>query len=162
MILITIKDLVTGLARNPEFTAEKAHRLAFQQASHEPKALVHHRTLFPRHRHFPPAIAGGKCHPSVRYELSPMSRAAHPLSQPLLAIARASPRAMPRRVRMVSENGRSHRREEITDRATLTLSRLPICAYVSPVHWRERRDLPSRHRRSKRRGPVPSVRAPPE
>src|SRR5258708_39586505 len=54
-----------------------AHLLAFQQASHKPKALLHHRTLFPRHRQFPPAIAGGNCYPCVRYELSPMSRAAH-------------------------------------------------------------------------------------
>src|SRR5579883_1663219 len=77
MVLVAIEDFVAGFARDAELTTRKAHRLAFQQTGHKPKALVHHRTLFPRHRHFPPAIAGGKCYPCVRYELAPMSRAAH-------------------------------------------------------------------------------------
>jgi hypothetical protein len=41
------------------------------------QALLHHRTRFPRHQHLPPT-KGEKCYPCVRYEVSPMSRAAHP------------------------------------------------------------------------------------
>src|SRR5438552_9242307 len=77
MLLVAVENLVASLARYAELATQMAHLLAFQQASHKPKALLHHRTLFPRHRQFPPAIAGGNCYPCVRYELSPMSRVAH-------------------------------------------------------------------------------------
>src|SRR2546421_10112339 len=74
MLLVAVENLVASLARYAELATQMAHLLAFQQASHKSKALLHHRTLFPRHRQFPPAIAGGNCYPCVRYELSPMSR----------------------------------------------------------------------------------------
>src|ERR1700688_2249299 len=74
MLLVALEDLVPRLAGDAELAAQKAHLLAFQAASHETQALVHNRTLFPRHRHFPPAIAGGKCYPCLRYKTSPMSR----------------------------------------------------------------------------------------
>jgi hypothetical protein len=38
-------------------------------------ALVHDRTLLPGHQHLPPKSE--KCYPCVRYDLSPMSQAAH-------------------------------------------------------------------------------------
>jgi hypothetical protein len=37
--------LLAGLAGNAELSTEKAHRLAFQQASHEPKALLKNERL---------------------------------------------------------------------------------------------------------------------
>src|ERR1700690_4096255 len=77
MLPVAIEDLVAGLARDPELPTQMAHLLAFQQANHETQALVHHRTRFPRHRHLPPAIAGGRCYPCVRYKTSPMSRVGH-------------------------------------------------------------------------------------
>ena len=45
-------------------------------ASRKPKPFVHHRTLLPRHPHFPPK-KGKKCNPCVRYDLLPMFRVAH-------------------------------------------------------------------------------------
>ena len=50
--------------------------LALQQPGDKAKAFFHHRTRFPRHPHLPPAKSE-KCNPCVRYEMSPMSRAAH-------------------------------------------------------------------------------------
>src|SRR6202020_2383331 len=76
VILIAIEDLVTGLARDAELPANLAHRLALQKSGDKPKTLVHNRTLLPGHRHLPPGMPGGRCHPCVRYKLSPMSRAA--------------------------------------------------------------------------------------
>jgi hypothetical protein len=72
--LISIEDLVAGLARDAELPTDIGHRFAVEQFRHEPQALVHQRTLLPRHRHLPPR--SGKCYPCVRYDVSPMSRAA--------------------------------------------------------------------------------------
>ena len=74
-LLIAIEDLVAGLAGDAELPADVAHRFAVQQPGHEPQALVHHRTLLPRHRHLP--LEGGKCYPCVRYDVLPISQAAH-------------------------------------------------------------------------------------
>src|SRR5207248_11298279 len=71
---IALEDLIAGLARDAELPTHLGHRLAIQEPSDETKALFHYRTRFPRHRHLPPE--SGKCHPCVRYEMSPMSRAA--------------------------------------------------------------------------------------
>jgi hypothetical protein len=53
LILITSEDLVAGLAGDPKLPAHLAHRFAVQQPGHKPQALVHRRTLLPRHRHLP-------------------------------------------------------------------------------------------------------------
>jgi len=47
--LIAIEDLVTGLTRDPELSAQVRHRLARQPACHELNSLIHDRTLLPRH-----------------------------------------------------------------------------------------------------------------
>src|SRR5713101_3752369 len=44
MLLVAIEDLVAGLARYAELATQMAHLLTFHQASHKPKALLHHRT----------------------------------------------------------------------------------------------------------------------
>src|SRR5437762_14280569 len=75
VFLIALKDLVAGLARDAERATDLAHRVAVQQLSDNPQALVHYRTLLPRHPHLP--RKGKGCYPCVRYDLSPMSRAAH-------------------------------------------------------------------------------------
>src|SRR5215831_4817129 len=77
VFLVAIKDLVAGLPRNAEIPAYVRHCLPVQQPGDKPQALLHHRTRFPRHQHLPPT-KGEKCYPCVRYEVSPMSRAAHP------------------------------------------------------------------------------------
>src|SRR6201984_3464780 len=77
VLLVTVKDLVAGLARNAELPAHTRHRLPVQETSDKAQTLFHHRTLFPRHRHLP-RIKSGKCNPCVRYVLSPMSLAGHP------------------------------------------------------------------------------------
>src|SRR6267143_560638 len=77
VFLVALEDLVAGLARNAERATDLAHRFAVQQLSDEPQALVHHRTLLPRHPHLPrKGRKGERCYPCVRYDLSPMSRAA--------------------------------------------------------------------------------------
>src|SRR5215468_6476938 len=76
VFLVAIKDLVAGLPRNAEIPADVRHCLPVQQPGDKPQALLHHRTRFPRHQHLPPT-KGEKCYPCVRYEVSPMSRAAH-------------------------------------------------------------------------------------
>jgi hypothetical protein len=58
VILVAVKDLVPGLARDPELPAHIRHGLAVQKTRDEAKALVHHRTLFPRHRHVPLQLQG--------------------------------------------------------------------------------------------------------
>src|SRR5205807_6194903 len=78
-MLVALEDLVAGLAGDPELPADLRHRFAIEQFRHKPQALVHHRTLLPRHRHLP--LEGGKCYLCVRYALLPMSRAAHPCEQ---------------------------------------------------------------------------------
>src|SRR6476660_3218845 len=75
VLLVSGEDLVAGLSRDAEDATEITHRLAVQQVGDEPQALVHDRTLLPGHPHLPPS--GGTCYPCVRYDLSPMSRAAH-------------------------------------------------------------------------------------
>src|SRR3984957_17757495 len=47
--LITIEDLVAGLARNAELPAQIRHRLPSQSPSHELNSFIHDRTLLPRH-----------------------------------------------------------------------------------------------------------------
>src|ERR1700752_484030 len=75
VLLVTVKDLVAGLARNAEIPAHIRHRLPVQEAGDKAQTLFHYRTRFPRHRHLP-QNKSGKCNPCVRYVLSPMSRAA--------------------------------------------------------------------------------------
>src|SRR6266478_4279536 len=87
-----VEDLVAGLSRNAERATDLAHRFAVQQPSDEPQALVHHRTLLPRHPRLP--RKGERCYPCVRYDLSPMSRAAH-FSRFYSQAHRAGPRSRP-------------------------------------------------------------------
>src|SRR3990172_11047848 len=93
VLLVTIEDLVAGLARDAELTAHMAHLLAFQQARHETQAFVHNRTLFPRHPHLPQAIAWARCYPCVRYKTSPMSRVGQNVAVPTILYA-AAPRRL--------------------------------------------------------------------
>src|SRR5438552_1752702 len=51
--LITIEDLVAGLAGDRELSAEFRHRLAFQQAGNKANTFIHNRTLLPRHHSLP-------------------------------------------------------------------------------------------------------------
>src|SRR4029077_2545629 len=83
VLLVSGEDLVAGLSRDAEDATEITHRLAVQQVGDEPQALVHDRTLLPGHPHLPPS--GGTCYPCVRYDLSPMSRAAQSTSYALPA-----------------------------------------------------------------------------
>src|SRR5882724_5529981 len=46
-----------------------------QPASHELQPFIHHRTLLPRHHSLPKNRR--KCYPCVRYDVLPMSQAAH-------------------------------------------------------------------------------------
>jgi hypothetical protein len=57
------------------------------QTGDKPRALFQHRTRFPRHSRLPLAKSE-TCNPCVRYEMSPMSRAAHDLSRLAFRIAR--------------------------------------------------------------------------
>src|SRR5919201_1773316 len=41
---VALKDLVAGLARDPELTAQRSHCLAVLEPDLKPHALVHHRT----------------------------------------------------------------------------------------------------------------------
>src|SRR5262249_59468812 len=65
VLLVTIEDFVAGLARDPELATDVRHRLAVQKPGDKPQALLHDRTLLPRHRHLP--WRRGKCYPCVRY-----------------------------------------------------------------------------------------------
>src|SRR5258708_6088877 len=76
-ILVALEDLVAGLAGDPELPADLRHRFAIEQFRHKPQALIHYRTLLPRHKHLP--HEAGKCYLCVRYALLPMSRAAQSL-----------------------------------------------------------------------------------
>ena len=71
-LFVTIEDLIAGLPRNAEFPAQIAHTLFLDQAGDEPQALLHSRTLPPRHQHLP--FQSRECDPCVRNDLSPMSR----------------------------------------------------------------------------------------
>jgi hypothetical protein len=75
VFLVAVENLVTGLAGDTGVAADLGHRLAIEDTGEKAQAFVHNRTLFPRHPH--PPQKSGKCNPCVRYELSPMSRAAH-------------------------------------------------------------------------------------
>src|SRR5215218_3461925 len=76
-LLVAGENLVAGLARDAEGAAELRHRLTVEKLCDKPQALVHHRTLLPRHPHLPLLGKSRRCNPCVRYELSPLSRAAH-------------------------------------------------------------------------------------
>src|SRR5207248_1386870 len=83
VFLIALKDLVAGLARDAERATDLAHRFAVQQLSDKPQALVHYRTLLPRHPHLPRNAEA--CYPCVRYDLSPMSRVAQTMTEASLS-----------------------------------------------------------------------------
>ena len=70
-----IRRIYANIETAADRATDLAHRFAVQQPSDEPQALVHYRTLLPRHPRLP--RKGGSCYPCVRYDLSPMSRAAH-------------------------------------------------------------------------------------
>src|SRR5690242_5851145 len=46
---IAFEDLVAGLARNPELSAQGSHALPVFQPNHKAYAFVHHRTFLPWH-----------------------------------------------------------------------------------------------------------------
>jgi hypothetical protein len=48
-ILVTLVDLVAGLARDIELSAEHRHLLAIEQPRHKPQPFIHLVTLLPRH-----------------------------------------------------------------------------------------------------------------
>src|SRR5205823_12999866 len=75
MLLVAVENLVAGFTRYAELPTDVRHCLPVQHTGYEAQALFHHRTRFPRHQHLPPK--GEKCYPCVRYEVSPMSQAAH-------------------------------------------------------------------------------------
>jgi hypothetical protein len=77
MLPVAVENLVAGLARYAEISAHIRHRFPIQQPRDNAKALFHHRTLFPRHPHLPPCKRSEKCYPCVRYDVAPMSQAAH-------------------------------------------------------------------------------------
>ncbi len=54
MLPVAVEDLVAGLTRDAERTADLRHWLAIQKLCDKPQALVHDRTLLPRHPHLPP------------------------------------------------------------------------------------------------------------
>jgi hypothetical protein len=54
VFLVAVEDFVTGLTRDAERTADLRHWLAIQKLCDKPQALVHDRTLLPRHSHLPP------------------------------------------------------------------------------------------------------------
>src|SRR6266567_5146804 len=74
-LLVATEDFVACLARDPKLPAEIRHFLAGWPASHELQPFIHHRTLLPRHHSLPKNRR--KCHPCVRYDVLPMSQAAH-------------------------------------------------------------------------------------
>ena len=49
---VALKNLVSRLARDPEFPAQGGHRLPVFQPNHKPYAFVHHRTFLPWHPSF--------------------------------------------------------------------------------------------------------------
>ena len=86
VLLVAIENLVAGLAGYPELPAHVRHGFPVQQTGDKAQAFFHNRTRFPRHPHLPLAkpAKSEKCNPCVRYEMSPMSRAAHLLIELLL------------------------------------------------------------------------------
>ena len=72
---VAIEDLVAGLARDPELSAQIRHGLARESASYD--LTLSSITEHSFHGiHFPPR-KGRKCNLCVRYDLLPMSRVAH-------------------------------------------------------------------------------------
>src|SRR5271165_83736 len=59
-LLVTVKDLVTGLTGNIEFSAQEGHRLSLQQSGNKANALVHNRPVLPWHPRSPPLGKRGK------------------------------------------------------------------------------------------------------
>src|SRR5207302_8788562 len=51
--LITIEDLIAGLARDSKLPAKFRHRLAGWPASYKLQSFIHYRTLLPRHHSLP-------------------------------------------------------------------------------------------------------------
>src|SRR5215467_4907044 len=47
--LVSIDDLISGFAGDPELPAQLRHGLASESARHEFKSFIHDRTLLPRH-----------------------------------------------------------------------------------------------------------------
>src|SRR5580658_9177667 len=74
--LITLEDLVAGLARDLKLAAQGRHALAVFEPNHESYTFVHNRTFLPWHP-TPAPFQGKKCNPCLRYVLLPMCRAAH-------------------------------------------------------------------------------------
>ncbi len=97
MLLVTVEDLIAGLARDAGLAADLAHCLTVQKPDNKSKTLLHYRTLLPGHRHIPLGTLGGKCYPCVRYELSPMSRAVHRQVNDLAAFHFSGPVAKERK-----------------------------------------------------------------
>src|ERR1700731_1538041 len=89
--LITIEDLVAGLARNAELPAQIRHRLPSQSPSHELNSFIHDRTLLPRHPLSSPTKRG-KCNLCVRYDLLPMCRVVHSNTCEIAGSSRTSKR----------------------------------------------------------------------
>src|SRR3974377_1816254 len=54
LCLVAAENFIAVLSGYPERPAHIAHRLAIQKPGDKPQALVHDRTLLPRHRHPPP------------------------------------------------------------------------------------------------------------
>src|SRR5262249_36641 len=77
VFLVAINNLVPVLPPNPAIPPSVPHCLPVPHPGANTQALLHPRTGFPRHKP-PPPTKGEKCYPCVRYEVSPMSRAAHP------------------------------------------------------------------------------------
>ena len=101
-VAIALEDFVAGLARDRELLAQPRQSLAVQQPCDELHPLVHEVTLLPRHLCSP--AKGQKCHPCLRYEMSPLSQEGHPIA--------AYPTQQPLRLRQRSKRG-SRRRSHI-------------------------------------------------
>jgi hypothetical protein len=70
-VLVAIEDLVARFSGDIEFTAQRGHFLPGEEPGHEPKALVHHATLLPRHFALPAKarsvtyVSGMRCNLSL-------------------------------------------------------------------------------------------------
>src|SRR6202035_2644338 len=72
--LVTIEDLIAGLAGDAKLPAKFRHRLAG-----EPQTAVFHPLPNTPSKAALPPLYGEKCHLCVRYNVLPMSQAAHPV-----------------------------------------------------------------------------------
>ena len=70
-VLVALEELVAGLARDLELTAQDRHLFATEETGHKPDAFVHLGTLLPRHFALRKVQ---KCYPCVRNDLLPISR----------------------------------------------------------------------------------------